>query len=535
MASQRRNPEVNRTTDDRRLSKDTRSSAVLWLAPAVVFAGLVAVQWRGQSYFPGTDAIAYIVGGVNLVATGSFTNAAGRPELWFPPLYPLLIGAVSLGGRLDPTSAAHAISVVFAIAGLFLTGYLARLAGGRGYEPVLAMALLALNPIHQGAALFALSESTATFFALCAFAIWLRLRDESSLWPYAAIGLIVGLSYLTRPEGVLLLPFWAAIDLLRAKARRPIFLRYAAAGLVMALVALPYVVYLYRHTGKVTLTGKTAINLTSGRATYFGQPTEYIDPDTLEVGLWQYDLTVMDEAGRFAWNAARIAASYARHLMLILAVPILVGFLSFAGDRRLRFLLGGAIFVAYLIVLVVFQVKDRFLHLSLPFLSILAARGLTQLLGPSAASLDRRPPPSRAAIAAALGLAVIAQSGRIVLANRVDRSGSPLLREAGERLRQIAPARGVVYDQWAHVAFNAGHESRIITPNDARTLLRYMEKHARPGQPIYLALSSMEAPFYDPSLRALLDSADEFPQLKRLFSLSDDVGTVVVYEVRVKS
>ncbi len=522
---------MNRTTDDRRISADARPSAVLWLAPAVVFALLVAVQWRGQSYFPGTDAIAYIVGGINLVATGSFTNAAGRPELWFPPLYPLLIGAVSLGGRLDPTAAAHAISVAFAIAGLFLTGYLARLAGGRGYEPVLAMALLALNPIHQGAALFALSESTATFLALCAFAIWLRLRDESSFWPYAAIGLIVGLSYLTRPEGVLLLPFWAAIDLLRAKARKPILLRYAAAGLVMALVALPYVVYLHRHIGQVTLTGKTAINLTSGRATYFGQPTEYIDSDTLEVGLWKYDLTVMDEAGRFAWNAARIVASYARHLMLILAVPILVGFLSFAGDRRLRFLLGGAIFIAYLIVLVVFQVKDRFLHLSLPFLSILAARGLTQLLGPSAASLDPRPPRSRAAIAAAIGLAVIVQSGRLVLANRIDRSGSPLLREAGLRLRQIAPTGGVVYDQWAHVAFHAGHESRIITPNDVHTILRYIEKHARPDKPSYLVLSSIESGWYHPSLRPLVYSSEPFPQLRRVLAVSEGIDVVVVYEV----
>lgn len=522
--------------DGRGITSPDRPAAIWWLAPAVVFALLVAFQWRGQGYFPGTDAIAYIVGGVNLIATGSFTNAAGRPELWFPPLYPLLIGVASLGGRLDPASAAHAISVAFAIAGLLLTGYLTRLAGGRGYEPVIAMALLALNPIHQGAALFALSEATATFLALCAFAIWLQLREDSSFWPYAAIGLLVGLGYLTRPEGLLLLPFWAAVDLARAKARKAVIIRYAAAGLVTALVALPYVAYLYRHTGKVTLTGKTAINLTSGRATYFGQPTEYIDPDTLEVGLWKYDLTVMDEARRFAWNGARIVASYARHLIAILAVPILFGLLAVATDGRFRFLLGGAIFIAYLIVLVVFQVKDRFLHLSLPFLSILAARGLIRMLSgpPRRAARDSNRSAVRVAAVALIAFAAVWQSGRLVLANRVDRSGSPLLREAGLRLRQLAPAGGVVYDQWAHVAFNAGHESRIITPNDVHTVLRYIEKHARPDKPSYLVLSSIESGWYHPSLRPLVYSSKQFPQLRRVLAVSDGVDVVVVYEVRTR-
>jgi hypothetical protein len=77
-------------------------------------------------------------------------------------------------------------------------------------------------------------------------------------------------------------------------------------------------------------------------------------------------------------------------------------------------------------------------------------------------------------------------------------------------------------------------ETRLLTPDDVPTILRYIAKHARPGQPVYLAVSTMESPFYHASVKALLQSADAFPQLVRRFTLSNDHGTVVVYEVQVR-
>jgi hypothetical protein len=515
------------------VTSSTRALAASQVTVVAIFLACVAAQWHGPGFLPGTDAIAYITSGVNLIAHGRYLNAADQPELWFPPLYPILIGSVSIGGRLDPTGVAHGIALASAVLGLFMTGYLARLVGGKGYEPALAMALLALNPVHQGAAVYALSEATATLLGLCGFAIWLRLADGAPLRQYALLGLLVGLSYLTRPEGLLLLPIWAAFDLLRGKGAARFLAGYTVAGLVTVSLMLPYVIYLYEHTGRVTLTGKTAINLVSGRATYYSEPTEYIDPSTLEVGLWKHDVTFLDEAGRYAWNTARILASYARHLIAILAVPILVGLASFANRRQLRFLVGGAAFVVYVILLVVFQVKNRFLHLSTPFLSILAARGLVHLFEAIGQTSGRRwHPHAQAAAAWAICAATIVQSMLVLRQNIEDGSGSPLLRDAGQELGRLAPTRGVVFDQWGHIAFHAHQESRILTPNDIQTLLRYIEKHMRPGQPVYLALSSIEADWYHPSVRVLLESSDGYPQLRRLFSLSDSRGLVVVYEVR---
>ncbi len=506
------------------------------LAVGVLFSSLVAVQWRGPGFLPGTDAIAYITGGVNLVRNGTFTNPAGDPELWFPPVYPILIGAASLGGWLDPATAAHLISASCAFAILFVTAHIAQQVGARGYEPALAMAILALNPIHQRAALYAWSEATATILAVCGFAIWLRLAPRSPSRQYVLLGLLVGLSYLTRPEGLLLLPAWVAVDAFHVKIRRPLLAKYAIAGAVTALVALPYVVYLFEHTGTLTLTGKTEINLASGRATYLGQfTTTYIDPVTLEIGLRRDNFTLWDEARRYVWDAARILASYWRNLGSLLALPVALGVMSFVQTRRLRFLYGGAIFVAYLLVVAVFQVKDRFLHLSLPFLSMLAARGVTRLVASGARTPERSwRTRTQVALAVVVVVGVLVQ-GTAPARHHVDfeRTGAALFRDAGMILRQLAPTTGVVYEQWGHFGFHAEQFTRILTPNDIDTILRYIGRHERPDQPVYLALSSMEANWYHPSVRALLQSADGIPQLRREISLSDHRGTVVVYGVHV--
>jgi len=515
-----------------RAEMTARYGIVAQAAVVAVFLIFLAVQWHGPGFFVGTDAIAYIVGGVNLITTGRFTNLAGQPELWFPPFYPITIGLVSLGGRVNPETVSHVIAATCAVIGLLLTARCARLAGARGYEAVLAMAVLALNPIHQNAGLYALSESTATVLALLAFMMWLP-QSGRSFAHYALVGLFVGFTYLTRPEGIVLLPFWATVDAIRSKFSLAVLKRCAVAGLVAALVALPYVSYLYRHTGRVALTGKTAINLTSGRATYYGQPTEFIDPGTLEVGLWKYDVSFAGEAGRFLWNEARVAGSYARHLIGILGVAILVGVVSFARAREGRFLAGGAVFVAYLVILGVFQMKDRFLHMSLPFLSILAARGLTSLLQPVSRVGDAvRRAPLRVALAAAMGIGAVAQSIAAASDNIEDGTGGPLLAKAGAALRSTTTTKGVVYDQWGQVAFNSNQFSRILTPNDTQTILRYIDRHAVPGQPVYLALSSMEASWYHPSLRPLIESAEGFPQLRRVVAMSDKYGSIVIYEVR---
>ena len=511
------------------------SPAFAELAVVTVFVALVAVQWQGYGSVAGTDAIAYITAGMNLASRGTFTNSSGQPELWFPPFYPLLIGALSAGGAIDPTAVARLVSASFAVIGLLLAGRITRLMGARPYEPALAMAILAANPIYQDAALFPLSEATATTLALGAFAIWLRLPEPGSSGRVIALGALIGLSYLTRPEGLLLLPLWAVIDAFRSGITAAIVKRYAIAAAAALLVALPYLLYLHQETGGVTFTGKTAVNLASGRATYTGQPREYIDPATLEKAFVNYDVTLPGEARRYAWNGARILAGFGRNLGWLLALPIFVGVASLVRERRFRYLSGAMSFLVYLLLLAVFEVKERYLQLTLPSLSILAAHGLTRLLESAQASRSVWRSRLATAVAMVVILGIVVQTAQAVRENLDDRSGSALLRNAAIQLGSLRSPSGIVYEQWGVVGFHAHYQTRTLTPNDLETILRYIDKHEPPGTPVYLALSSMESYAYHQSVRALLDSGEGVPRLQRRIFLSDEDGRVVVYEVRTSS
>ena len=92
------------------------------LVPIVLALTLaIVLQWNGPQSIAVADEIAYITGGVNLVVSGEYTNPFGEPELWFPPVYPLLIGCLSLGGLLDAFLVARLISSIAAIGTLVLT------------------------------------------------------------------------------------------------------------------------------------------------------------------------------------------------------------------------------------------------------------------------------------------------------------------------------------------------------------------------------------------------------------------------------
>ena len=96
---------------------ESRAAVALILA---VFGLSIALQWNGSQSVAVADEVAYVVGGVNLITTGTFTNSFGEPELWFPPVYPVLIGVFSLGGWIDPFVVARALSVIAAVATLLI-------------------------------------------------------------------------------------------------------------------------------------------------------------------------------------------------------------------------------------------------------------------------------------------------------------------------------------------------------------------------------------------------------------------------------
>lgn len=219
---------------------------------------------------PATDETAYLRSGISLVEGDGFARE-GHAELHFPPFVPLLLGVVSRVVA-DPHSGTVAMTILASTALVVPLALLARRLAGPSAGAITAW-VAALAPgisttlANRGAG----SETEYAF--LVATAVWLVVsaadcRGVARLWRVGGSGLLVGLAYLTRPEGLFLaLPLGVAVLLtaLRgvdragdgASTSRRWRARLRSAAPVAAVFAVPLVVcivpyaaYLHEHTGR---------------------------------------------------------------------------------------------------------------------------------------------------------------------------------------------------------------------------------------------------------------------------------------------
>lgn len=191
-----------------------------------------------------------------------YVSIFGGNHILFPPLYPLLIGLTALVAGSEE-SAARLVSV---IAGLAMVGAVYGLARRTFNDRVgvLAGGLAALHPLLVGLGASTYSEALYLgLYAHAALAAVRAFRERSGRWA-AACGLLAGLAYLTRPEGVLLGlafgPLLLAAGLLARHGWRTSLLHASLVGLLLLLVGGPYAWYLSRIAGGFRWEGKSAIN-----------------------------------------------------------------------------------------------------------------------------------------------------------------------------------------------------------------------------------------------------------------------------------
>jgi hypothetical protein len=236
----------------------------------VGFALRVAIGLTDDA--PATDETAYLRSGVSLVEGDGYRREDG-PELHFPPFVPFLLG---LGSQV--TSDPHTATVVLTC--LSSTALIIPLAllGRRIAGPVAGIAsawVAALGPglsttlVNRGAG------SEAEYTLLVVGAVWLVVsavdhRAGARTWRVFGAGVLVGLAYLTRPEGLFMaVPLGIAVLVLGAHSVGERLRRLDARGLRAAtpLVAIfvlpivlcivPYAMYLHDNTGKWQLSAKT--------------------------------------------------------------------------------------------------------------------------------------------------------------------------------------------------------------------------------------------------------------------------------------
>jgi hypothetical protein len=223
---------------------------------------------------PATDETAYLRSGVSLVE-GDGYQREGHPELHFPPFVPFLLGLAS-----QVTADPHTGTVVLTC--LSSTAVIVPLAllGRRIAGPVAGIAtawVAALGPALSTTLVNRGAGSEAEYTLLVVGAVWLVVsavdnRAAARTWRVVGAGVLVGLAYLTRPEGLLIaVPLGVAVLVLAGRrpgerARPPWRdIRVLRAGapllavflLPIAVCIVPYAMYLHANTGKWQLSAKT--------------------------------------------------------------------------------------------------------------------------------------------------------------------------------------------------------------------------------------------------------------------------------------
>ena len=360
-----------------------------------------------------------------------------------------------------------------------------------------AAALMAVNPKSVELSGRVSSEVPYAFFL--ALSLWLgilAIRRRGPLLP-ALAGLGTGLSYLVRPEGMVVLPIIAAgfLSLPRHKVMGRLtatVLPMTAFFLAFALGATPMIWVNYQATGRVSLSNKGGISLERRER---GAELALVDPDHTITELRHslsregyrpfhlLDHVASDPIGFADRWFRRLGGFLSRYLPRVSLISILVGvvlclgFLRRSRPRpwhgRLFLYLGGTIAV-YLAALAFFFESDRFVLPMVPVLAVLAAPGLLA----TASWLD-----SRRHYLGVL-LLVLAMGGDLINCSRKlnKYDGFTLGWRAnpyaaiGAKLRKLYPA-GKILSPAGVIAYYAGAEAVIFPKDEYSALIDYARHH----------------------------------------------------------
>ena len=500
----------------------------------------VAIQWQGPQTIATNDSVHYIVSGVNLVRTGSYTNPAGTPEIWYPPLYPLLVGIFSIAGRLDPLPVARLISVICAVLLVVLVFWTCRRQQMLSPLTGLFVAVaLVCNAQWQMRCNGPMTESLAGLLSFSAFSVWLCLSDSltarAKLGRYGLLGLLFGLAYLTRCETIILLPILAAIDLYHTRSLRVVS-RYWVVLFVFVLIISPHLVFLYKHTGKLTMSTKSEIVLAIGRAGYYKENAYYgqssIDPETLEITYYKPDVTIDSEARRYVKNLWGVVRSYGviYHGFLGggLVLAALFGLLRLTGRDCRRLRLGLLAQFACLPVLAFYIIGPRYLHSTLPALSVFVGIGLAWLIE---AFVSR---PSKWPMKAVVVVLVLwAGMGLAEGCSRYPRwflqgweLERPFLRDVGLKFESLGLPKGLMLSRSNTIAYYAKQNSELLGLDELSTIIRYVDRTKK--SPVYLAVSS-SGPLHRSVQELLLSDS---PPVEQVLKFEDDRGQVRIYRIK---
>lgn len=232
-------------------------------AALALLARLSLLRLRPAALVP--DGVYYATLGKHLVS-GNFGE--GLSAFW-PPLYPLLVGLSSLVSR-DVELGGRRVSVVAGSLLVIPVYLLGKALYGLGPASVAAL-LVAAHPILIHYSTHLLTEATYTLLLTTVLYAGLAALKTLGRASFLVTGVALGACYLTRPEAIgyaaLMLALTLAAHRSAGHAPRPAVLPNVLSLLSgFSLLALPYVLFLRRATGRWTVSDKFHSHVESGES-----------------------------------------------------------------------------------------------------------------------------------------------------------------------------------------------------------------------------------------------------------------------------
>jgi 4-amino-4-deoxy-L-arabinose transferase-like glycosyltransferase len=512
-----------------------------------------------------TEGIEYARLAENLLAGHGYVGlATPGKELMFPPLFPILIAAVTLITHQSEI-AGRAISVIMGtllVVPVYLIAH--KMYGRRSAQ--LAGLLVAVHPTLANISASVYCEST--YFTLIMTAVYFALNSATLTrwWHFAACGTALGLSYLVRPEAAafpvlfILLMAWKVRSADRERLWRTLrgCLLLAA---TFTVFAAPYIVWLSMQIGGLHFEGKGELNYAIAAAMERGQTEQSamygIDHDLHGTGVWMK--TNLDVIRSVRFDPKIIFSIFSDNTVhnisaaadivddgKFLGSPILWGLVVLGLFGR-RWREGTRAAQPYLFIVVAIpllasitishlQLQARYFLPFLPVMIIWAVNGLSHLCHWVTVGLKNNcwNVATSRRVARVVASVII---GMLLLVSAAGIEDDPFLRAfgrnslpvkvAGEWLHSFAPGPITVMDASAVLAYHAKASFLFYPDTDEATALRYIAAN----KVNFLILQEKWLPHMGYA-RAWFDRGVPLPNAHLVYSVdTQGRGRIVIYQL----
>jgi 4-amino-4-deoxy-L-arabinose transferase-like glycosyltransferase len=521
---------------------------------------LRAYIWESRAVVLENEAAGYARQAENLLNGRRFEGIVPGADVVETWLYPVLIAGATLVIRNSET----AIRLVSLIAGTCLIVpiyFLAlRLYGRRA--AYIAAGVTAVHPLLVALSVAGYTEGVNLTLMMAAIYWALRMLEKRPGRSWLFAGIFLALAYLNRTELLAFVPLTIAaiftVTLLNKESLRPAILASLRLLAVFAILAAPYVAFLWVHTGQFRFEGKNLVNYTIGQRELAGmsqsEASRGIDENLNVTGplldqnrfatYSPYARTPRDILRYFLkmatlkkyWVYRDVLTSFALGSLVIWIVAVL-GLFAAPWDRE-RFFgeMYLIIVMAYFVVILLASHArfERYTFSLLPIALLWFSRGVVAIWDwgeKSIAAIQRRAILNPKAVGTTLAavpviIVLLASLSGTRDVNELATGRPPYLplKKAGLWLREAHPSSKNIFSS-AVVAYYAGADQWLYPYADGSLALRYI----RAKHPDYLVIEPGTGNS-TPYLAEWIQNGIPDPQAKLIYEDDSPIGKTIIYQ-----